>query len=96
MLMTTVQVKPRFFSLVESFSLIENDDDDKTTKAYDHDHQSHHEHGATISVDVHNILDIFKEQLHQTEERILAAIHKQQSSSNAAIVPKSYRTAHRY
>lgn len=83
--MMIVQVHIRSFSSVESFSFVENDDD-KTTKTYDHDH------GATITIDVHNILEIFKEQIHQTEERILAAIQHEQSKN----IPKSYRTADRF
>ncbi|CAF3287865.1 unnamed protein product [Rotaria socialis] len=62
---------------------------DGKKKNFDHEHQSHHEHDATISVDVHNIIDLFKEQLHASEQRILAAF-----SSHGAIL-KSYRTADR-
>ncbi|CAM4772797.1 unnamed protein product [Rotaria magnacalcarata] len=34
---------------------------DGKNKNFDHEHQSHHEHDATISADVHNIIDLFKE-----------------------------------
>jgi hypothetical protein len=71
--------------------------DDKT-KAFDHEHKTHHEHDATITVDVHNILDLFKQQLQETEQRILDAVKSQQqqnSLSPASIVGKSYRTADR-
>ena len=33
---------------------------------------------ATISIDVHNILDLFKQQLHESEKRILDAIQQNQ------------------
>ncbi|CAF1018290.1 unnamed protein product [Adineta ricciae] len=78
------------------------DDDDHKNKSYDHEHDSHHEHDATISVDLHNVLDLFKNELHETEERIIAAIHHGHDdhghahhNSTAAPVLKSYRTAER-
>jgi len=68
---------------------IERVDDKKNS--YDHEHKFHHEHDATISVDLHNILDLFKQQLQESEKRILAAIHP----TPAAPAVKSYRTADR-
>ncbi len=62
---------------------IERVDDKKNS--YDH------EHDATISVDLHNILDLFKQQLQESEKHILAAIHP----TPAAPAVKSYRTADR-
>jgi hypothetical protein len=64
--------------------------DDKKT-SYDHEHTFHHEHDAIISVDLHNIVDLFKQQLQESEKRILAAIN----ATLAAPVVKSYRTADR-
>jgi len=79
-------------SKVDDDNSPEHDDDDK--KPYDHEHKSHHEHEATISVDVHNILDMFKQELHASEKRILEAIqHKRHLKP--ATAPKSYRTADR-
>jgi hypothetical protein len=68
---------------------IERVDDKKNS--YDHEHTLHHEHDATISVDLHNILDLFKQQLQESEKHILAAIHP----TPAAPAVKSYRTADR-
>ncbi|CAF1371710.1 unnamed protein product [Rotaria sordida] len=77
-----------------------DDDDskevDNKNKKFDHGHKDHHEHAATITVDVHNILDLFKQQLQQTEKKILAALGKDgNSSSSSSSSSESYRTADR-
>ncbi|CAF0757981.1 unnamed protein product [Rotaria sordida] len=63
-------------------------------KKYDHEHHSHHAHDTTITVDLHNIFDLIKQQLHETEEHIIASI-KQSQSASPVPVEKSYRTADR-
>ncbi|CAF1521515.1 unnamed protein product [Adineta steineri] len=68
-------------------------EDADNNKDFDHKHDDHHEHDATVSVDLHNILDLLKQHLHQTEERIIAEIHKDHSSTPAS--KESYRTADR-
>ncbi len=57
---------------------------------YDH----HHQYKATITVDLQNILDLFKQQLKETEKNILTAIQQNQPS-NAVPILKSYRTSDR-
>ncbi|CAF1514511.1 unnamed protein product [Rotaria magnacalcarata] len=82
----------------------ESKDSDDTSKEVDghekkfgHGHKKHHEHDATITIDVHNIMDLFKEQLKESEQRIIAAVGKDDSSSSAASSSskESYRTADR-
>jgi len=65
---------------------------------FDHKHKEHHKHASTITVDVHNLVDIFKQELHASEERLLAAIagHKNDNTTDAAKkAGASYRTAAR-
>ncbi|CAF3387324.1 unnamed protein product [Rotaria socialis] len=66
-------------------------------KKFDHGHKGHHEHDATITIDVHNIMDLFKEQLKESEQRIIAAVGKDDSASSTASSSsqESYRTADR-
>jgi hypothetical protein len=65
---------------------------------HDHEHKIHHEHDAKVTIDFHNIVDIIKQQLHESEQRLLSAIHHEHqhaTSSPAAVVLKSYRIADR-
>jgi hypothetical protein len=62
----------------------EEEDDDKNKK-FDH------KHNATITVDVHNILDLFKLHLKQSEKRIITAVKDDSSSSSK----ESYHTVNR-
>ncbi|CAF2401008.1 unnamed protein product [Rotaria sp. Silwood2] len=71
-----------------------SEDHDDHHKKHDHEHQSHHEHDAIVTVNMHNVLSLFKQKLQETEERIIAAIQHGQSSSPATAV-KSYRIADR-
>jgi len=62
--------------------------DNDSNKKYDS------EHVETISIDVHNILNLFKQQLQESEKRIISAI-QQNNSLNSFISMKSYRTHER-
>jgi len=56
----------------------DDSDDDKKDhehKGVQHGHHAKHHHGdAVVKLDLHPIVDLIKEQLHESEERILAAI----------------------
>ncbi len=75
------------------FYWIESSSSGSSTQ-FDHGHQDHHEHAATITVDLHNILDLFKQQLQENEKRIISAIQSN-NPSNSVISLKSYRTHER-
>jgi len=48
---------------------------DHEHKGVQHGHHAKHHHGdAVVKLDLHPIVDLIKEQLHESEERILAAI----------------------
>lgn len=63
-------------------------------KPFDHDHQEHHEHESTVTIDLHNLVDLIKQLFQSSEKRIIAAVSKGESSSSSAST-ESYRTADR-